>query len=87
MGIYTPNPIFQRGNEIFFKNLIQVFLRIFIGKIPAHNSIANRTNEERFLAAVLVTGPRMKTCGEDARHNQLKCSMGKGCIRKGFCIR
>ncbi len=87
MGIYTPNPIFQRGNEIFFKNLIQVFLRVFIGKIAADNSIANRTNEEGFSAGDLVTGPRMKSCREDARHNQLKCSMGKGCIRKGICIR
>ena len=66
MGIYAPNSIFQRGNEIFFKNLIQVFLTVFIGKIVPGNSVANRANEDRYLSNEWVTWLPMKTCHKDA---------------------
>ena len=84
MGIYPPNSIFQRENEFFFKILFRFFYPVFIGKINGHNAFANCTNQDQFSLVDWIAILRMKTYNEDDRQNQLECSMGKDCIRKGF---
>lgn len=81
MKIYPPKSIFQRGNETFFKNFIQVFYPVFIGKIKDPEAVANCAIDGQFPVKNGAPHLLTKTYKKDDLQIQLECSMGKGCVR------